>query len=76
MEFRHPASAAQANAASLKYLTKNLDNPQSGRDKFETLLDELGNAVEGYPDWHPLLTIPKEQHPTALLQRSNNTQLG
>lgn len=58
MEFRSPTVAIQQNATALGYLTKNLSNPEAGRELVEELIEELGNAVERYPDWHPLLTAP------------------
>jgi hypothetical protein len=58
MEFRSPTVAAQQNAAALRYLAKNLSDPEAGRERVEKLIEELGNAVERYPDWHPILTAP------------------
>lgn len=58
MEFRCPTAAAEANAYSLSYLTKNLTNLKEGEAEFERLLERLGNSIDGYPDWHPILTIP------------------
>lgn len=63
MEFRSPTVAAQQNANALKYLTESLSNRSSGERLFASLVEELGNVVDGYPDWHPLLTLPpKEEH--------------
>lgn len=58
MEFRYPTAAAEANAYSLNYLTKNLTCPKEGYAEFERLLKRLGNSIDDYPDWHPILTIP------------------
>lgn len=58
MEFRSPTVAAQQNAKAFNYLTKNLKDPEAGRCAVESLIEELGNAVEVYPDWHPILTAP------------------
>ena len=58
MEFRAPTVAAQQNAKALKFLTKNLKDPEAGRRAVEILIEELGNAVDGYPDWHPILAAP------------------
>lgn len=58
MEFRAPTVAAQQNAEAVSYLTKSLNDPVAGRDQVEQLLEELGHAVDYYPDWHPLLTSP------------------
>ena len=58
MEFRSPTVAAQRNAKAMTYLTENLSNPEAGRRQVEKLIDELGNAVLMYPDWHPILTAP------------------
>ncbi|MDK3101110.1 hypothetical protein ACMFGH_05695 [Morganella morganii] len=59
MEFRYPTAVAATNAKSLQYLTENLSDPESGRVAFEQLLTELGNSIDDYPDWHPILTIPQ-----------------
>jgi hypothetical protein len=58
MEFRHPIAAAETNTKYRKYLTKNLDNSEEGKFTFEKVVDRLGNAVDSYPYWHPLLTTP------------------
>ncbi len=58
MEFRSPTVAAQQNAAATIYLTKSLRDPAAGRAVVEQLIAELGNATDGYPDWHPILTSP------------------
>jgi hypothetical protein len=58
MEFRSPTVAAQQNAAGITYLTKSLRDPAAGRAVVEQLIAELGNATDGYPDWHPILTSP------------------
>ncbi|EHR4310471.1 hypothetical protein KUD17_005098, partial [Salmonella enterica] len=61
MEFRYPTAAAEVNAAKLKYLTKNLSDPISGKNEFERLTKELGNSIDGYATWHPVLTIPRDR---------------
>lgn len=58
MEFRSPSVAAQRNARAMSYLVSNLTDPGAGRQLVEELFDELGNAVDRYPDWHPILTAP------------------
>lgn len=58
MEFRAPTVAAQQNAEATTYLTKNLADQDSGRALVSELIQELGNAVDRYPDWHPILTAP------------------
>jgi hypothetical protein len=58
MEFRHPKAASEVNAATLDYLTKNLSDPEAGREEFEQLVEKLGNSVDRYPEWHPILTLP------------------
>lgn len=58
MEFRAPTAAAQQNAATIEYLTKNLDDPVAGQRRVEELIEELGNAVSTLPDWHPIYTLP------------------
>ncbi len=56
MEFRSPTVAAQQNAEAIAYLTKNLADQDAGRSQVNELIQELGNAVDRYPDWHPILT--------------------
>jgi hypothetical protein len=71
MEFRSPTVAAQQNAAAITYLTKSLRDPAAGRAVVEQLISELGNATEGYPDWHPILTSPprdSSEHRSSLHQ--------
>ncbi|WP_444810343.1 hypothetical protein [Sphingopyxis solisilvae] len=58
MEFRSPTVAAQQNSKAMRYLTKGLSDAATGRSVVESLIAELGNAVDQYPDWHPLLTLP------------------
>lgn len=58
MEFRYPIEAAQQNAKAMTYLTQNLSDRDAGRVRVESLIEELGNAIDRYPDWHPLLTLP------------------
>lgn len=58
MEFRAPSVAFSLNADATEYFTKNLGNPEKGRLVLERLMKDLGNAVGGFPDWHPILTTP------------------
>lgn len=58
MEFRAPLIAAQNNNEATQYLTKNLADPERGREAVAKLINDLGNVVEVYPDWHPLVTLP------------------
>lgn len=59
MEFRAPSVATEQNANAVKYLTNSLNDTEAGQRAVEDLILELGNAVDGYPDWHPILTSPK-----------------
>lgn len=71
MEFRAPTVAAQQNAQAFSYLTKNLKDREAGRRQVEKLIEELGNAVDIYPDWHPILTAPPShgaEHKSSLSQ--------
>lgn len=71
MEFRAPTVAAQQKARTIEYLTKNLSDPDAGRQVVDGLLDELGNAVDIFPDWHPILTAPPQdtsEHISSLSQ--------
>lgn len=58
MEFRATNVAAAQNEQARRYLTKNLTDKGAGLQVFEQLLAKMGNVVEGYPDWHPILTAP------------------
>ena len=58
MEFRSPTVALQQNAKAMIYLTENLTDRDAGRAAVEQLIKELGNAIDYYPDWHPILTAP------------------
>ena len=71
MDFRAPAVVIQQNAQALGYLTKDLSDPEAGRCLVERLLQELGNAVDSYPAWHPILTAPQQggtEHISSSLQ--------
>jgi len=71
VEFRAPSVATEQNANAIKYLTQNLKNSEVGRRVLDDLMHDLGNAVEGFPDWHPILTIPKQgstEHVSSLFQ--------
>lgn len=61
VEFRAPSVATEQNADAVKYLTKSLTDSETGRRAVEELMLELGNAVDGYPDWHPILTKPQNR---------------
>ena len=60
MEFRGPSVAAAEEAKAVRYLTKNLADPEQGKRDLEQLIKHLGPAVESYPEWHPLLTEPRK----------------
>lgn len=59
VEFRAPSVATEQNANAIKYLTKDLADPKTGQRVLMDIILELGNVVDGYPDWHPILTTPK-----------------
>lgn len=59
MGFRAPSVATEENTNAIKYLTKNLNDPKKGSYVLNKVMLDLGNAVEEFPDWHPILTIPK-----------------
>lgn len=58
MEFRAPSVAEDLNTSARTYLTINLSNPDAGSKQFDALVKKLGNSVECYPVWHPILTAP------------------
>lgn len=60
MEFRAPAAADKQNANAIEYLTKNLSDPEEGKEVVANLIRDLGNAVYAYPQWHPILTLPQK----------------
>jgi hypothetical protein len=71
MDFRAPIEATQQNAKAMEYLTKKLSDPQAGRKAVEGLIQELGNAVYAFPDWHPILRAPStdsSEHISSLSQ--------
>ena len=68
VEFRQPNAATNTNARALQYLTESLADPQRGSAVVRELISELGNVVDLYPDWHPLITIPTGGKPEALEQ--------
>ncbi|MDK2594433.1 hypothetical protein [Pseudoalteromonas obscura] len=61
MEFRFPTAAAETNSAALRYLTKNLADPEAAKDNCRHVFEELGNSIESYPEWHPILTYPARE---------------
>lgn len=63
MEFRAPTAATQLNARATTYLTENLSHPEAGRETVRDLIDTLGNCIETYPDWHPILSRPQRATP-------------
>lgn len=62
MEFRYPTAVAETNAKALSYLTKNLKDPALGQECFDQIVEKLGNAIDDYPDWHPILTLPQQEN--------------
>ncbi|MBD1574835.1 hypothetical protein HC725_16425 [Vibrio sp. S17_S38] len=59
MEFRYPTAVTETNLTALRYLTLQLRDPKSARVTFDSIINKLGNSVESYPEWHPILQIPK-----------------
>tara|TARA_R110002051_G_scaffold49634_2_gene96801 strand:+ start:617 stop:1552 length:936 start_codon:yes stop_codon:yes gene_type:complete len=59
VEFRAPSVATELNNKAVKYLTESLADPESGQRALEGVMLELGNATDGHPDWHPILTKPE-----------------
>jgi hypothetical protein len=51
--------ASQQNARAMSYLTKSLSDQEAGRERVNQLIEELGNAVGIFPDWHPIVTAPQ-----------------
>ncbi|MCG9692912.1 hypothetical protein L1D55_14380 [Vibrio sp. Isolate22] len=58
MEFRQKNTSSVANSSAMKYFTQNVSDPQAAKDVFNVILDRLGNCVDSYPYWHPILSIP------------------
>lgn len=61
MEFRANQAADRLNNSAKGYFTKNLSDPAAGVRLLAEVQERLGNAVEGLPDWHPILTAPPER---------------
>jgi hypothetical protein len=60
MEFRAPSVATQQNAEAIAFFTDRLADPEAGRRILNGLLEKLGNAIDVYPDWHPIVTAPSQ----------------
>lgn len=60
MEFRAPDLSKQETDEAIEFFTKNLENPDTSRERLEELITELGSAVGSYPDWHPILREPSK----------------
>lgn len=63
VEFRAVNVATEQNKNALEYLVGHLEDREAGRKVFDGLLSDLGNVVESYPDWHPILTAPPKDPP-------------
>jgi len=61
MEFRANQAADRLNNYVTSYFTKSLSDPAAGVRLLGEIQKRLGNAVEGLPDWHPILTAPAER---------------
>lgn len=72
MEFRAPSVAAEQNAYAIEYLTKSLNDPEGGKRELDSLMGDLGNAVDSFPHWHPLLTIPQNGRTGPVSSLSSN----
>lgn len=71
MEFRAPSVAKEQNEDTVEYFTQHLADPEMGRKQVEMLIEEMGNAVGSFPDWHPVLTLPQRkenEHITSISQ--------
>ncbi|WIY24537.1 hypothetical protein [Parasedimentitalea psychrophila] len=64
MDFRSPTASAQARRKTIKRFTEHLPNKdvEIGVAALEKLFEELGDPVEGFPDWHPIRTAPGRNH--------------
>jgi hypothetical protein len=51
---------SKQNAAAVKFLTENLSAANGASDQVYDLIDTLGNAVDQYPEWHPILVNPND----------------
>ena len=61
MEFRASKTAAEQIALAIENMTKDLDDVETGRRLFGSLVENLGCVVDDYPVWHPILTTPSEK---------------
>lgn len=62
MEFRAANVSAIQNGSAQKYLTEDITDSAAGQRQFIALVDNLGSAVDAYPEWHPILTLPNNKH--------------
>lgn len=46
------------NDRAIYYLTNWLTNKEPSIEQARKLIKKLGNSVESYPEWHPILTLP------------------
>ncbi|ELP5901896.1 hypothetical protein QTV49_003897 [Vibrio vulnificus] len=69
-EYNYSEAIKAVSTNSLSYLTEGLTNQEDGRIAFEKILEHLGQPVEGYPDWHPILTIPQRPYQVSSSLRS------
>lgn len=59
MEFRAHVEAAKKNAIAFTYLTEKLADVERGRVAVQFLIEQLGSAVDRYPDWHPIINAQR-----------------
>ena len=56
MEFRHPTAVADKNFVGMRILTKSLNVSEKDKTElFESLVRRLGNVIDSFPVWHPIL---------------------
>jgi len=60
MEFRAPKVAKEHNAEAIEFFTRNLRDKDQAKEKLVEIMEELGDCVQSFPDWHPIITTPQK----------------
>ena len=60
MEFRAPNVAKERNSEAIEYFTNNLSDKDQAKANLKVIIESLGDCVESFPDWHPIITAPQK----------------
>lgn len=58
MDFDFKNKSKKCNASTIYYLTDWLKDKEAGIERAQAVIQKLGNSVDNYPEWHPILTLP------------------